>query len=111
MSLRVVGAGLGRTGTVSLKLALEKLLDAPCYHMMEVFGNTDHIPVWAAASRGESVDWDTLFANYRSTVDWPGCAFWRELAERNPSAKVLLSIIEPAKCSKSRCVVLARGRV
>lgn len=91
MELEVVGAGFGRTGTQSLKLALEELGVGPCYHMMEVFGNTEHIPLWAAATRGEAPDWDTLFANYRSTVDWPGCAFWRDLAEKNPRAKVLLS--------------------
>jgi hypothetical protein len=91
MKLEVVGAGFGRTGTQSLKLALERLGVGPCYHMMEVFGNIEHIPIWAAATRGETPDWETLFANYRSTVDWPGCAFWRELAEKNPEAKVLLS--------------------
>lgn len=91
MKLEIVGAGFGRTGTQSLKLALEQLGVGPCYHMMEIFGNTDHIPLWAAATRGETPDWDNLFANYRSTVDWPGCAFWRDLAEKNPEAKVLLS--------------------
>lgn len=91
MELEVVGAGFGRTGTQSLKLALEELGVGPCYHMMEVFGNTEHIPLWAAATRGETPDWDALFANYRSTVDWPGCAFWRDLAEKNPNARILLS--------------------
>jgi hypothetical protein len=91
MELEVVGAGFGRTGTQSLKLALEELGFGPCYHMMEVFGNTEHIPLWAAATRGETPDWDALFANYRSTVDWPGCAFWRDLAAKNPNARILLS--------------------
>jgi hypothetical protein len=91
MELEVVGAGFGRTGTQSLKLALEELGVGPCYHMMEVFGNTEHIPLWAAATRGETPDWDALFANYRSTVDWPGCAFWRDLAAKNPNARILLS--------------------
>ena len=91
MELEVVGAGFGRTGTQSLKLALEELGVGPCYHMMEVFGNTEHIPLWAAATRGETPDWDTLFANYLSTVDWPGCAFWRDLAAKNPNARILLS--------------------
>jgi len=91
MDLKVIGAGFGRTGTQSLKIALEQLGVGPCYHMLEVFGNTEHIPLWAAATRGETPDWETLFAHYHSTVDWPGCAFWRDLAERNPDAKVLLS--------------------
>jgi len=91
MKLEIVGAGFGRTGTHSLKLALEELGAGPCYHMMEVFGNTQHIPLWAAATRGETPDWETIFDGYRSTVDWPGCHFWRELAVANPEAKVLLS--------------------
>jgi hypothetical protein len=91
MNLKVVGAGFGRTGTQSLKIALEQLGVGPCYHMLEVFGNIEHIPLWAAATRGETPDWETLFGNYRSTVDWPGCAFWRDLAKKNPEAKILLS--------------------
>lgn len=91
MNLEIVGAGFGRTGTQSLKIALEQLGVGPCYHMMEVFGNVAHIPLWAAATSGEKPDWETIFANYRSTVDWPGCAFWQELAALNPRAKVLLS--------------------
>jgi len=59
--------------------------------MMEVFGKIDHVALWAAAARGEKPSWDLLFEDYRSTVDWPGCAFWRELAAANPDAKVLLS--------------------
>lgn len=91
MSLKVVGAGLGRTGTQSMKLALERLGMGPCYHMMEIFGNLEHISLWTAAARGGKRDWDTLFADYQSTVDWPGCAFWRELAARYPDSKVLLT--------------------
>ena len=89
--LRVVGAGLGRTGTLSLKVALEKLLGAPCYHMQEAFTHPGHIPVWTAASRGEPVDWDRLLRDYAATVDWPACAFWKPLAERHPDALILLS--------------------
>ncbi len=92
MKLEIIGAGFGRTGTQSMKLALEQLGVGPCYHMMEVFGNLEHISLWTAATRGRSPDWDVLFANYRSTVDWPGCAFWRELAAKYPDSKVLLTI-------------------
>jgi hypothetical protein len=92
MTLRVVGAGLGRTGTHSLQLALQRLLDGPCYHMLEVIGHPEHVPVWHAAIRGEATpDWDALLADYVATVDWPACAFWRELADANPDAPVLLS--------------------
>jgi hypothetical protein len=91
MALQVVGAGLGRTGTHSLKLALERLLDGRCYHMMEIFGRPEDIPVWAAAIGGESPDWGAFLAEYDATVDWPAAAFWSELAATNPDAIVLLS--------------------
>jgi len=89
--MRIVGAGLGRTGTHSLKLALARLLDAPCYHMSEVFEHLDHVPVWHAAIRGESVDFDTVLHDYQAIVDWPGAGVWRELAAAYPDAPVLLS--------------------
>ena len=84
MTLRVVGAGLGRTGTHSLKLALEQLLGGPCYHMTETFGRPDDIPVWHAAVNGELPDWPTFLADYAATVDWPACAFWRRARRRVP---------------------------
>ena len=71
MTLQVVGAGLGRTGTHSLKVAFEQLLGGPCYHMVEVFGRPDQRDTWAAAVRGEKVDWAAFLAPYRATVDWP----------------------------------------
>lgn len=92
MSLRVVGAGLGRTGTNSLKLALEQLLGAPCYHMFEVFGHPDHIDQWQLAAEGGSVDWHALFEGYAAGVDWPMASFWPEIAEAFPDAVVLLSV-------------------
>ena len=95
MTLRVVGAGLGRTGTNSLKLALEQLLGAPCYHMFEIlFGHAEHLPVWRRAVRGELPDWDRFLAGYAATVDWPAMTFWPELAAANPDALVLLSLRE-----------------
>jgi hypothetical protein len=87
----VVGAGLGRTGTASLKQALELLLDGRCYHMFEVSQNPGHDLLWQAAVGGEAVDWDAMLGAYAATVDWPACAFWRELAESNRDAVVLLS--------------------
>lgn len=89
--LRVVGAGVGRTGTLSLKLALERLLGGPCYHMAEVFGRPDHVPVWHAAARGEEVDWEALMSGYVAAVDWPVGAFWPELSEVYPDALILHS--------------------
>lgn len=96
MALQVVGAGLGRTGTHSLQLALQRLLGAPCYHMMEVFGRPDDIPVWQAAAEGAMPDWAAFLADYRAVVDWPAAAFWAELHACFPDAVVLLSVREDA---------------
>ena len=79
--LRVVGAGLGRTGTHSLKLALEQLLGAPCYHMLEVFAHPDHVPLWQQAVDTGDAPWDQVFRGYAAAVDWPVGSFYRELAE------------------------------
>jgi hypothetical protein len=91
-TLRIVGAGLGRTGTNSLKLALEGLLRGPCYHMFELAERPGDLAGWHSAVRGEPVDWDELLRGYVAAVDWPAAAFWRELAAANPGALVLLSI-------------------
>ncbi|HVA59529.1 MAG TPA: sulfotransferase [Mycobacteriales bacterium] len=90
--LQVVGAGVGRTGTNSLKLALEQLLGGPCYHMLELFEHLEHVPTWTAANRGEPVDWGPVLGGYVAAVDWPAAACWRELAAANPDALVLLSM-------------------
>ncbi|HEY0388398.1 MAG TPA: sulfotransferase [Gaiellales bacterium] len=92
MPLRMVGAGLGRTGTHSLKLALERLIGEPCYHMSEVFGKDDHVAAWKAAGEGSFPEWDALLAGYGATVDWPACAYWEQLAAAYPEAPVLLSV-------------------
>ncbi len=92
MTLRVVGAGLGRTGTMSLKLALEKLLGGPCYHMMEVFPRPEHVSMWHTAIRGEMPNWDVLFEGFVSAVDWPASAFWPQLADAYPKAPIVLSV-------------------
>jgi Sulfotransferase domain len=91
MALQVVGAGLGRTGTHSLKIALEQLLGAPCYHMLEVIEHQEFVPYWQDAIDGKPVDWEKVMNGYVAAVDWPVAAFWRELADANPDAIVLLS--------------------
>ena len=91
MTIQLVGAGLGRTGTMSLKLALERLLGGTCHHMMEVFGHPEEVPVWHAAMLGDQVDFPSLLAGYSAIVDYPGAAVWRELAAAFPDAPVLLS--------------------
>lgn len=95
--LEVIGAGFGRTGTLSLKVALERLGFGPCHHMLALFENPDGIRLWRKAARGESVDWDEVYRGYRSTVDWPGARFWCELAEHYPAAKVILSTRDPER--------------
>jgi hypothetical protein len=97
MALKVVGVGLGRTGTNSLKVALEQLLGGPCYHMFELIAHPQQVPEWERALRGEAVDWNALFDGYAATVDWPGCAFWRDLVVANPDASVLLSTRDSAQ--------------
>ncbi len=97
MSLRIVGAGLGRTGTMSLKNALEKLLGAPCHHMVELFTHPEQVKYWDSASRGVMPDWDEVFKGYAAMVDWPGCAYWPEISAKYPDAIVLLSTRDSAE--------------
>lgn len=91
MALRMIGAGLGRTGTNSLKLALERLTGERCYHMIEVFRRPDDVPLWRASFEGRAPDWRSLFADFGASVDWPAAARWRELAATWPEAPILLS--------------------
>jgi len=91
MALEVIGAGLGRTGTLSLKLALEHLGLGPCYHMSEMLAQMrSHLPLWIESIKGNP-QWDAIFAGYRSSTDYPGCMVWRELVARYPEAKVILT--------------------
>jgi hypothetical protein len=94
MSLDVIGAGYGRTGTMSLKIALERLGYGPCYHMYEVFDNPGHIPLWDAAIEGQSSDWRSTLENNRAVVDWPTTYYWRELADLYLRAKIILTVRE-----------------
>ena len=91
MSLSVIGAGFGRTGTMSLKMALEELGLGKCHHMEEIFGDLSQLPRWLSATAGEKVDWDAVFQGYGCTADWPGAFFWRELADFYPDAKIILT--------------------
>ena len=91
MELNVVGAGVGRTGTLSLKTGLEQLTGRPCYHMLEVFGHPEHVALWRDAAEGKRVDWVSMLAGYGSTSDFPACLFWTEILEANPGAVVVLS--------------------
>ena len=95
MPIQVIGAGLGRTGTLSLKAALEELGFAKCYHMLEVLTRKNDAKAWDAASRGKSIDWDALFEGYSATVDLPSALFYRELMVKYPTARVILTVRDP----------------
>jgi hypothetical protein len=99
--VKVIGAGFGRTGTWSLKAALEELGFGPCYHMTEVFAHPGHADFWCSAWLGEPVDWEGVLGGYEATVDWPACTFYEELMERHPEAKVLLSVRDPERWYES----------
>ena len=99
--MKVIGAGFGRTGTMSLKVALETLGFGPCYHMVEVFEHPEHAPLWEAAWLGKPVDWDDFLGGYEAAVDWPACAFYEELMERCPDAKVILTVRDPERWYES----------
>jgi len=106
MSLQVIGAGWGRTGTYSLYTALERL-GFRTHHMHEVFLNPVHSEWFLAAARG-AADWDAIYDGYAATVDWPGASFWRELADVYPDAKVLLSVRDPQEWYESYCATIQR---
>lgn len=95
MALEIIGPGFGRTGTNSLKLALEQLGFGPAHHMYEVRDHPEQLAAWEAVARGESVDWDEVFRGYRSQTDWPGARVWRELARHWPKARVILTVRDP----------------
>jgi hypothetical protein len=101
MPLRIIGAGLPRTGTISLKIALETLGFGRCYHMSELLQNMPHVPLWVKAYDDKAFDWETIFSQYGATTDMPACAFYRELAAHYPEAKVILTVREPVSWFES----------
>jgi Sulfotransferase domain len=100
MALKIIGAGMGRTGTASLKVALEALGVGRCYHMTEVLKNPEFIKDWISAAEGRA-DWDSIFRGYSATVDNPGCNYWKELAAHYPDAKVILTTRDADKWFES----------
>lgn len=107
--LKVIGAGFGRTGTHSLGLALDRLGLGPCYHLLEVAKNPGHAEMWLQALDGKPLDWGQLFAGYTSTVEWPGAAFFAELAEYFPDAKVILTLRDPGSWFESASETIFEG--
>lgn len=104
----VIGVGFGRTGTASLKLALEQLGFGPCYHMREVMDRPDRARQWRRVGEGVPADWDELFGGFRATVDWPGAAYWRELVDAYPDAKVVLTVRDVDKWFDSAASTIFR---
>jgi hypothetical protein len=100
MPLKVIGAGLGRTGTMSLKLALERIGLSPCYHMAELMMNPARVPLWIDVADGKP-NWEAVFEGYPATTDYPACIWWRELASAYPNAKVILTLRDPEKWFES----------
>src|SRR5215468_6698928 len=94
MALDVIGSGLGRTGTKSLQTALNMLGVGPCHHMVEVFAHPESMALWIEAGQG-APRWDAIFADYRSAVDYPTAAWWREIAAFYPEAKVIHTVRDP----------------
>jgi hypothetical protein len=101
MTLKIIGAGVGRTATSSLKNALETLMGAPCYHMSELSKNDNHDELWYRAARGELDDWNEIMEGYVAAVDWPAASFWPELSRAYPEAKIVLSTRDPEAWWKS----------
>ena len=103
--MKVIGAGFGRTGTMSLKGALEQLGFGPSFHMIDVARFPELLPQWQAAADGQPADWAQVFEGWESTVDWPACTYWEQIWEAFPDAKVLLSVRDPESwyesCRKS----------
>ena len=99
--MRIIGAGFGRTGTTSLKAALEALGFGPSYRLDEVFKHPEQVAFWEAACRGERVDWEGFFAGYGVAVDWPAFSFYGELMEAFPEAPVILTVRNPGRWYES----------
>jgi hypothetical protein len=98
-TLQVIGAGFGRTGTLSTRAALVRLGCGPCDHMVENHAHVERFALWDAALRrktaGEPIDWRPLLDGFQAIVDWPGAYFWRELTAAHPQAKVVLTVRDP----------------
>jgi hypothetical protein len=105
----VIGAGFGRTGTLSLKSALERLGFGPCHHMVELIEDAQQTSLWTRVVHGETADWDAVYRGYRATVDWPGARFWRQLAGHFPQAKVILTVRDPQRWYESAAQSIYRA--
>lgn len=92
MALKVIGAGFGRTGTMSMKAALQKLGYNKCHHMLEVMPSAKQVDLWHAISQGGAPDWDAIFKGFQASVDFPSSVFYKQLADYYPDAKIVLTV-------------------
>lgn len=99
--MKVIGSGFGRTGTLSLKMALEQLGFGPCYHMEEVLKRPKHIQVWHDVSYSKPVNWQSLFQGFQSTVDFPASVCYQKLMAAFPEAKVIHTVRDPERWHNS----------
>ncbi|GAA1749929.1 sulfotransferase family protein [Streptomonospora arabica] len=99
--LKVIGAGLPRTGTSSLKAALERLGFGPCYHMFELMSHPEHIERWKPVLQDGPTDWDGVFEGYEAAVDFPASIYWQELSRTYPDAKIILTVRDPRRWHES----------
>ena len=110
MTLQVIGAGFGRTGTLSMQKALNDLGFGPTYHMNDVFQNRSHVQQWLDFGESGTADWDDLFAKYRAAVDFPASCAWEQLYAEYPDAKVILTVRDPASWWRSTSEVIYPAR-
>lgn len=99
--MKLIGAGYGRTGTMSLKAALELIDHGPCFHMIDLVRRPELLPPWERAVAGERIDWAEALDGWGSTIDWPGCSFWEQHHETWPDAPVLLNTRDPESWYRS----------
>ena len=110
MTLQVIGAGFGRTGTLSLKSALQELGFGKCYHMVEILRKPSHMRQWSKIMQGGNADWQELFNGYRSAVDWPVAAYYSDLMAVFPEAKVILTVRDPWSWHRSIMTTFYQAR-
>lgn len=110
MTLKVIGAGFGRTGTLSLKAALEKLGFGKCYHMVEALKKLRDMKLWSEIMQGGRAEWETLFNGYQAAVDWPAAAYYTDLMDLYPQAKVILTVRDPDSWHRSIMTTIYQSR-
>ncbi len=95
--MKIIGSGFGRTGTLSMKKALEELGFGPCYHMQEAVARPKHVKLWHEIATGNPGKWSAIFKNFESTVDFPASVYYKEIFEQYPDAKVIHTVREPER--------------